>query len=777
MKATYIAIAAVAPALLLSGGTLTWNGGETWDSLTASWVDETGEPSVWTDGSVASFPDGGTIALAADVNVSSLLVGGRSFTLSGEGVLRVEEGGAIVVSTPDATIACPVQTAGALSVQSGSELISGIEGVYLSTNEWRKVAEGVSLDTLKNLSMTDHSKGWNAEGYWNWGIWVDFPNGGVQTVDSFGNGLTDRKLRIISQSEEKVLVEYRRLQENYSVRLIAAMLIEFRSEGDGILAKVAASKTIRIPDGGETNISNYDTYSYENLGLAAHAEKGGKDWPFLIYGDAPWTNETLPSWKGCGGKAENWPESDLVGAIGDFTGFKFQGKSQLVFSGAFQAGGALSLEDGLAVTFEGPLSDVGGSEAVFTHALTSAATPLVFANCAPQTLGGIIKTTGAGTIDVASGSEITLTYTKNENYGKNHTAAWRILGTVTAKHRNAFAQASETGALQSEILSGGRLVLSFSDGVDGSQPLIVRERGLLILEGKNCLFSDKPITVEAGGVVSNAFLSADSDGTREADKVAVKNSFALAGGRFTGSTLWFGYESWGWKDTSLTVSGSAPSVIELGKIVIDFPGGILKGSCVANLNVADATGNGDSDLVVESPIVRRSNGSEPTDYTRWAYGIRKQGAGTLELRGVSTFGQIGGEPAGQTFLAAGTLRLAASTAGSSFGRLQLEGDATLQLDEGARVAFADSTQISGTNPNDGGAAYSWAWDESATLTLANKLAPKSIRFGTDANGLAADQLAKIRYDESVTTKTVVFTLDAEGYLRDNLDRGIFMRIR
>ena len=42
------------------------------------------------------------------------------------------------------------------------------------------------------------------------------------------------------------------------------------------------------------------------------------------------------------------------------------------------------------------------------------------------------------------------------------------------------------------------------------------------------------------------------------------------------------------------------------------------------------------------------------------------------------------------------------------------------------MAFADSTEIFGTNPNDGGAAYSWAWDESATLTLANKLAP---RFG------------------------------------------------
>lgn len=163
--------------------------------------------------------------------------------------------------------------------------------------------------------------------------------------------------------------------------------------------------------------------------------------------------------------------------------------------------------------------------------------------------------------------------------------------------------------------------------MNSSQPLIVRERGLLILEGRNCLYSDKPITVEAGGVVSNAFLSANSDGTQEADQVTVKNAFALAGGTFTGSTLWFGYELWGWKDSTLTVSGSTPSVIEPGKIVIDFPGGSLKGSCVANLNVADATGNGDSDLVVESPIVRRSNGSEPTDYTRWAYGIRKQGGG------------------------------------------------------------------------------------------------------------------------------------------------------
>ena len=780
MKTAYVALAALSPALLLSGGTLIWGGGVSWDAVTASWIDESGNQTVWTDGSVASFPDGGAVTLAADVSVSSLVAGGASFTLSGEGVLGIESGGTVLVSSPNAEIACPVVASGTLAVQSGSELVSGIEGVYLATNEWRKVAEGISLDTLKNIAMTDHSQGWNAEGSWNNGTWFDYPDAGVQTVDSLGTGLTTRKLRIVAQSAESATVEYRRLYENYGVRLIAAMLIEFRREGNDVLAKVTASKSIRIPNGGAESVSNYDSYSYENLLSAAHAERGGTEWPFLIYGDAPWTSETRPSWKGCGGNNDNWASSDLVGAIGDFTGLKFQAAASLVFSGAFQAGGAVTLEDGLSVTFEGALSDVGGSANVFTNSLTSAAMPLLFANREPQTLGGTIKTTGGGTIEVAAGSDITLTNTKNENYGNNHTAAWRISGTVTAAHQNAFAQSLQTGAAQSEILSGGRLVLSFSSegGVNGNQPLIVRDGGLLLALGKKkCLFSAKPIRVEAGGIVSNAFLSAGSDGTREADMVGPQNDLTLAGGLYAGSSMWFGYESWGWKSTTLTVSGTTPSTIDAEKVVIDFPGGALKGSCEAVFNVADATGDAASDLVVKSPIVRRSNGSTPTDYTRWAYGIRKQGAGTLELRGVNTFGQIDGVLAGQTFLEAGTLRLAASTVGSSFGRLQLDGDATLQLDEGASVAFADSTEISGTNPNDSDAAYSWAWDESATLTLANKLVRKSIRFGTDADGLKAAQLAAIRYDSSVTTKTVTFSLDSEGYLKDNLDAGLVIRIR
>lgn len=285
------------------------------------------------------------------------------------------------------------------------------------------------------------------------------------------------------------------------------------------------------------------------------------------------------------------------------------------------------------------------------------------------------------------------------------------------------------------------------------------------------------MTVEAGGVVENAWIADGSDGTRDADRMTIRGNPILSGGRFVGTTMWFGYEAWGWRSTELTVSGHSASVLSVDRIVIDFPGGTLRGTCTADFAVPDVTGDEASDLLVESPIVRRSDGSAPTDYTRWAYGIRKKGAGTLELRQVCTFGEIDGTAAGQTFLEGGTLRLATSASGSRLGRLQLDGSASLQLDEGVSIAFANSREISGTNPDDGGAVYTWAWATDATLTLKNRLERNAIRFGTDANGLTEAQIEAIRYADGVTTKTPVFSLDDRGYLKDGLGGGFFLRLR
>lgn len=482
--------------------------------------------------------------------------------------------------------------------------------------------------------------------------------------------------------------------------------------------------------------------------------------------------------------------SDLVGAIGDFSDFAFTVTPQVRFSGRVLAGGKISVGENLEMTFAGPLSDIGcvsesardyltgdSFVAAFSGDFESSAVQTVLTMGGSQSFGGTIRTASGGGLTVAAGTEVVLSDETYASRRDNHSAAWHIFGTVLCGRRYGFSLNAAAGAMQSEVLDGGRIVFDFENAADGNQPLFIRRGGTLVLKRRDCLGNEKPVTVEAGGVVENTWIADGSDGTRDADRMTIRGNPILSGGQFVGTTMWFGYEAWGWRSTELTVSGHSASVLSVDRIVIDFPGGTLRGTCTADFAVPDVTGDEASDLLVESPIVRRSDGSAPTDYTRWAYGIRKKGAGTLELRQVCTFGEIDGTAAGQTFLEGGTLRLATSASGSRLGRLQLDGSASLQLDEGVSIAFANSREISGTNPDDGGAVYTWAWATDATLTLKNRLERNAIRFGTDANGLAEAQIAAIRYADGVTTKTPVFSLDDRGYLKDGLGGGFFLRLR
>ena len=117
-------------------------------------------------------------------------------------------------------------------------------------------------------------------------------------------------------------------------------------------------------------------------------------------------------------------------------------------------------------------------------------------------------------------------------------------------------------------------------------------------------------------------------------------------------------------------------------------------------------------------------------------------------------------------LAGGKVSLGTDVAGVSAGALTLSGSAALDATNGT-FAFADSHEAE--------------WSADAVLKLVcdpSKRGRKNrFRFGTTANGLTADQLSRIRYDESVTTRKVTFTLDADGYLCDSLDQGFTLRIR
>ena len=147
--------------------------------------------------------------------------------------------------------------------------------------------------------------------------------------------------------------------------------------------------------------------------------------------------------------------------------------------------------------------------------------------------------------------------------------------------------------------------------------------------------------------------------------------------------------------------------------------------------------------------------------------IIKRGVAALILSGTNSFGGSFTVEAGTVVLASDTalpasapvvLKGGAVTCGagvaSSAGVLTLSGNATLALAAGATLSFADSS------------AATWADGATLDVTGPDSSLPKALRFGTDKNGLTADQLRMVRYNGKRVS------LDEEGYLC----RGGFMII-
>ena len=493
------------------------------------------------------------------------------------------------------------------------------------------------------------------------------------------------------------------------------------------------------------------------------------------------------------------------GAVGDYKNFSFvvDNPASLTFSGNVLTVGDITLDDNVAVTFSGRLADTtsaGVSDstaamayatdtdftAVFNQKLTSS-DPNTTLSMNGQEFKSYVKTQSNGAIVVAKNAEITLSNTGNGDNGKDHSAMWRIAGTVVVTQSKGFSQSITDDTPYSEVLSGGKLVLSwgtddvmFANSRANAQPLYVRDGGLVVAEKastREITELKKAIIIERGGIYSNAFVSAGSDGSKSADN-SRPVMFDLRGGRFVGYSFWLGWGNYAWGQANdiLTVSGTTPSTMAADYFMI-YGKNITTGFVGGIIDVADVTGDDESDFIVESPI-QRVSGVAVTERARWGYGIIKAGAGTMELRKVSTFGLLSdGTFGGTTMLSNGTIRIAKSLTDNYLGRLHLGGDAALQLDEGSTVNFASSTNVY-VYAKDASTPYLFSWNTNATLTLKSKVAAKSIRFGTDASGLTADQLAQIKYARSVTTrKNVVFSLDKDGYLKDSLSGGIIIVIQ
>ena len=269
------------------------------------------------------------------------------------------------------------------------------------------------------------------------------------------------------------------------------------------------------------------------------------------------------------------------------------------------------------------------------------------------------------------------------------------------------------------ILSGGRSTPNTSVTGDNAR-LRIHKGGRLLKYANWALPQARNIQI-LGGVIEPGYLSAaTADGS-----FCYLNNLTLAdGGRVEGYVpANFGnYAMARWK-----VRGRTPSYCNMPLCMV---GGANNAYTESFIDVADVTGDSESDLILTKPIVRYVN-----DTTHGNVALIKVGLGTVEVRhtmdvpsGVNIYGgawklgtSASTDASAQKFtLAGGTLAAAAGTSNvcgplaitARGGKIKLGADATL--------TFADSS------------AATWAATEKVVV---EGFAEKSIRFG--ASGTAA----------------------------------------
>ncbi len=297
------------------------------------------------------------------------------------------------------------------------------------------------------------------------------------------------------------------------------------------------------------------------------------------------------------------------------------------------------------------------------------------------------------------------------------------------------------------VANGGSLRLEVAGGAwyggDSRQYVVLADSELVLAEGV--------------AMASGSLLTLDGGSLRMLNGFNYVNDLVITnGGGIIGSTTCrAGYA----KDVTWNIYGTDPVTIEPGIELVN------NGSKTVTLNaqaetflsgsLKDASGYGGTTFAKDGSATL-TLGSE-----NYNSGPFKVVAGKLvfaSAKGIKANNAV--------ILGGGMLGLSQGNDGVSAGTLTLDGSAALDATNGT-FSFADSHEAT--------------WADGAVLTLtcgATKKERKNrFRFGTDANGLTAAQLAAICYDSSVTTKTVTFSLDSEGYLKDNLDAGFVIRIR
>ena len=228
------------------------------------------------------------------------------------------------------------------------------------------------------------------------------------------------------------------------------------------------------------------------------------------------------------------------------------------------------------------------------------------------------------------------------------------------------------------------------------------------------------------------------------------------GAKVSGTGFQVGFKSYYNNWSFIDVGGSLPSLIDADSLMVgyQYPAENNKPIGVKFI-VADVTGDDATDLLVTSPITERQGVTLFNEGFRENLGVWKQGAGTLELAADSTSCATG------VFkIEAGTVRFPEAAAGD-FGALVVLGDSEIEVARDARITFDASS--------------SFAWTADKTLVFSGTMGRKSVRIGTSAAALTAEQLAVVKF-RTASGKLRPMTIDGDGYLMAP-SKGVVISVR
>ena len=404
----------------------------------------------------------------------------------------------------------------------------------------------------------------------------------------------------------------------------------------------------------------------------------------------------------------------------------------VVVRGNLDMGASMAVSDGVVLKTAGEgLLESG----VVTGEITlSGDAVLEMSSTAAQTMSGKITVAqaGHGYVITKPGSDVSFNSSKG--------ASWelRVAGDSYVADYQTLPQAV-SGKGQTWVLNGGTLRMGEANGYWG--PQVWSDEGIYVEKGGAVrLLSNKSLGAIMGVCVNGGSVTNES-----ANIDCLLYKWQLNDGAvLTGKPMRVGfishYETWSY----VSAGGTSPSKVDLDEIQIGYQCPAQNKKYVGiNFKVEDVTEDGKTDLLVTSPITERQDATLFNEGFRENLGVWKQGAGTLELTAANSSCATG------VFkVEAGTVRFP-GTASGDFGALVVLGDSEIEVARGARITFDASSDF--------------AWTEGKTLVFSGTMGRKSVRIGTSAAALTAEQLAAVKF-RSASGRLRPMTIDGDGYL-------------